>query len=269
MGKASSAKKVARAARAGGSRRVGRQRNIGFPIIVAVIVILGTLLVGYARSHREAEARPRIYNGTTGDHWHAAYGIYLCDHFLDAQPQEAQDTLGIHTHGEGIIHIHPFLSSSAGLNATLGVFLEDVNVTVSNTKISDPAGDSVDESKDKCDGKKAIVQVGVWKHAEDATAGKKPTEVFTDDFSKIRFTNDRMAITIAFLPDNATIPPPESIPALDQLTDVGAAASTSSTDTGPTSSTAPGDSSTSSTAPGDSSTSSSPPTSDTTSSTSG
>jgi len=31
-----------------------------------------------------------------------------------------QDVLGIHTHGDGLIHIHPFSDSAAGVNANLG-----------------------------------------------------------------------------------------------------------------------------------------------------
>jgi hypothetical protein len=249
MGKASSAKKVARVARSGGSRTKGQRRNLGFPITIGAIVVLGLLLVGFARNNQQAEAHPQIYTGSTGDHWHAAYGIYLCDHFASPlNDGPAGDQLGIHTHGDGVIHIHPFVSSSAGTNAQLGVFLEDTDTTVSNTKISLPDGTVMEEGKDKCDGKSAIVQVAYWANAADAAAGKKPTTVFTDDFSKIRFKNDRAAYTIAFLPEGATIPAPESIPTLDNLSDVGGA--TSSTAPGATtSSTAPGGS-TSSTAPG-------------------
>ncbi|SRR6266508_660547 len=261
MGKASSAKKVARAARAGGTRRIGRQRNLGFPITIAVIIVLGILLVITARDRRQATAAPKV----NVDHWHAAYGIYLCDHFLDPQPQEATDALGIHTHGEGVIHIHPFLDSAAGTNARLGLFFDDVQIEVTDKKIS-ASGETKQEGKDKCDGKDAIVQVAAWNNADDATAGKKPTQVFTNDFSKIRFRNDRMAFTIAFLPEDATIPAPESIPELDRLTDVpGATTTTVAGDTSST--TAPGDTS-STTAPGDTSTSSTaPPASNTTSTT--
>ena len=52
------------------------------------------------------------------DHWHAAYGVYLCDDFAPPITDE-RDPKGIHTHGDGIIHIHPFVRSSPGKNATL------------------------------------------------------------------------------------------------------------------------------------------------------
>src|SRR3954466_4897199 len=73
MGKASSAKKVARAARAGGSRRAGQRRALGFPLTVFLVVALGLTLVGFARSERITNAEPKV-----GDHIHAAYSVYTC-----------------------------------------------------------------------------------------------------------------------------------------------------------------------------------------------
>src|SRR3546814_18842365 len=78
MGKASSNKKVARAAKAGGGRaRAAGERNILFPTMLAAVVILGTLLVVYARDERSAEALPAPLSNE--DHWHAAYGVSVCD----------------------------------------------------------------------------------------------------------------------------------------------------------------------------------------------
>jgi hypothetical protein len=265
MGKASSAKKVARVARSGGSRHSGQRRNYAFPLTVAGIVLAGVLLVAFARSNQQASAHPQIYTGTSGDHWHAAYGFYLCDHFADPLTDgPAGDQLGIHTHGDGIIHIHPFVSGSAGANAKLGLFLDDTGATVTNTKITLPSGDTFEEGTDQCAGKDAIVLVAYWRSADDAAAGEKPTTVFTDDFGDIRFKEDRAAFTIAFLPEGADIPAPPSIPTLDNLTDVGTnsapGGSTTTFPGGATTTTLPGSESTttvaggtSSTAPGDTS----------------
>ena len=61
MGRASSANKVARAARAGGSATRERPK-IGFPLAVFAIVVLGTSLVVFARTSREpAAASPPSY----------------------------------------------------------------------------------------------------------------------------------------------------------------------------------------------------------------
>src|SRR5918994_1642769 len=112
MGKASSSKKVARAARAGGRSSAGRQRNLLFPGVIGAIVLLGSALVWYAADERKGDTDiPPVI----GDHWHAAVGIYVCGEWQPDIP-EFENTTGIHTHGDGVIHIHPFSQSGAGEN---------------------------------------------------------------------------------------------------------------------------------------------------------
>lgn len=242
MGKASSAKKVARAARAGGSSRSGRRRNIGFPIAIGLVLSLGVTLVLVARSDQVASAQP-VANV---DHWHAAYGLYGCDAFLPPIT-DTTDTVGIHTHGDGVIHIHPFVSGSAGANAKLGVFLDTIGMTVSTDELAIPGGDTFKKGDD-CNGTPGIIQVAYWASASDAAAGQDPTEIITSDFNNIRFRGDREAFTIAFAPAGTKLPPPESIPTLDQLSDTGNSTSSSTPgDTGSTTSSTPPDTSTSST----------------------
>jgi hypothetical protein len=57
--------------------------------------------------------------------------------------------------------------------------------------------------------------VGYWANASDA-ADTDP-QVFTEDLADINFKNDREAYTIAFLPEGADIPPPETVNQLDEL----------------------------------------------------
>jgi hypothetical protein len=56
MGKASSSKKVARAARAGGRTTAGPKRHVGFPIAIAVVVVVGVLGVLFARGDNQEAA---------------------------------------------------------------------------------------------------------------------------------------------------------------------------------------------------------------------
>ena len=99
MGKASSAKKVARAARAGGRRSsAGRQRNLLFPGVIGAIVLLGSALVWFAADERKSDSDvPPVI----GDHWHAAYGIYVCGEWQPDIP-EFEATTGIHTRRFGV-----------------------------------------------------------------------------------------------------------------------------------------------------------------------
>ena len=198
MGKASSAKKVARAARAGGSRRPGQRRAIGFPLTIALIVISGTALVLFARSSREANAAPQA--GL--DHWHAAYGIAECGEFRGPLTSAvANDPLGIHTHEDGLVHIEPLLDGAAGLNAKLGLFLDFVGVTISDDEVTFADGTSWVEGETTCEDGPGQIVVARWQDAQDAADGEKPTEVLTEDFGDARFRNDREAYTIAFVPE--------------------------------------------------------------------
>ena len=130
MGRASSNKKVARAAKAGGGRaRAAGERNILFPTALAAVVILGTLLVVYARDERSAEALAAPLSNE--DHWHAAYGVYVCDASVPDLPEfTAPQNGGNHTHGDGLFHIHPFSPARAGENATLVNWFEDAGAVL-------------------------------------------------------------------------------------------------------------------------------------------
>ncbi|MEA2825975.1 MAG: hypothetical protein QOG43_414 [Actinomycetota bacterium] len=246
MGKASSSKKVARAARTGGGRTRRGSTSWLWPSLLAVIVVLGTAGVVYSREQRQPDTSRPLASGSgkAGDHWHAAIGFYICGEF---QPNisEAADPLGIHTHDDGIVHIHPFLSRSAGKNAKLGVFFDTVKAKVTSTQIKLP-GQDARKNGQKCGDKDANVQVKIW-----ATRGpdEKGT-LFKGDPGDIRL-EDNQLITVAFVPDGTDIPKPPSEPQLDKLSDVGTTpvpdelASTTTTPAGVTTETSvPPDSST-------------------------
>lgn len=264
MGKASSAKKVARAAKAGRTRR-SASRNWTFPAAVALILVLGVGLVLVAREGQDdaaADTPPRI--GL--DHWHAAYGVYQCDAFVPPITDQT-DPLGIHTHGDGVVHIHPTSSRAAGSDATLGVFADAVGMDLSDDEVS--IGDTTLSESDGCGDEPAELKVVRWNADDPEDEGTE----FTTDFGDVRFTRDRQAVTIALVPEGAEVPRPESIPQLDQLTDVPSASTlpptlpsitqppdasgTTGTLSGATSTTAAGDESSTTTAAGDGTTTSS------------
>ncbi|MGH2477797.1 MAG: hypothetical protein ACRDIL_21320 [Candidatus Limnocylindrales bacterium] len=240
MGKASSAKKVARAARAGGRRSsAGRQRNLLFPGVIGAIVLLGSALVWYAADERKGDTNvPPVI----GDHWHAAYGFYVCGEWQPDIP-EFEATTGIHTHGDGVIHIHPFSQSGAGENATLGTFLEDTDVKLSDSELTIGQNELPDgaktwkEGEDQCDGKDAELVVAQWEDVSDESA--KPA-LLTGGLSDIRFRGDGEGYTIAFVPEGETdIPKPQTAANLAELGAVDAGAQPGSSTT-----TAPGGSTT-------------------------
>ena len=50
------------------------------------------------------------------DHWHATYAVFICG---QRQPNFPTWESGVHTHADGVIHIHPFVHSEEGAGARL------------------------------------------------------------------------------------------------------------------------------------------------------
>lgn len=196
MGRASSAKKVARAARAAGSGggRSGERRAIGFPALVAVVVVLGLVLVAFARANRDTEVAPRLT-----DHWHSAYQVYDCvdDRVLPVFTSTF-DPVGIHSHQDGLIHIHPFTSAVTGRGAQLEVFMSAMAADITDDYIELPGGERL-EAGVECDGQEAIIQVLRWGDAFSAN-NSRPTDVYTDNVANVVFKRNGEAFVIARAP---------------------------------------------------------------------
>src|SRR5579885_443654 len=219
MGKASSAKKVARAARTGGGRTRRGTSSLLWPSLMAMVVILGTAGIVYSRDQRQPDnSAPRAAaNGVAGDHWHAALGIDICGTFEPNIPDSGTDPLGIHTHGDGVVHIHPFSATSSGKRATLKIFFSTVGADISASKIKIPNDDKTYKNGQPCQsGGTATVQTKVWDSRDPSDQGR----IVPGDPAKIHPT-DGMLITIAFVPPGTDIPRPPSADQLDKLSDLG------------------------------------------------
>lgn len=70
-----------------------------------------------------ATALPAIGPAPGSSHWHAAYVVRICDDVLAPFDSDA-DPLGIHSHVDGLIHVHPFFEESGFEQARLGLFAE-------------------------------------------------------------------------------------------------------------------------------------------------
>jgi hypothetical protein len=57
------------------------------------------------------------------DFWTAALGVRVCGAWLANAPAAGLET-GVHSHGDGLVYVHPFEPDEAGDKATLGLFLE-------------------------------------------------------------------------------------------------------------------------------------------------
>lgn len=238
MGKASSAKKVARAARTGGGRTRRGSSSLLWPGLMAMVVILGTAGIVYSRDQRQPDTtRPRpAANGVAGDHWHAALGIDICGTFEPNIPDSQTDPLGIHTHGDGVVHIHPFSTTASGSRAKMSVYFDTVGAKINASEIKIPNDDKTYKNGQPCpSGGTATVQTKVWDSRDPSDQGR----IVTGSPASIRPT-DGMLITIAFVPSGTDIPRPPSADQLDKLSDLGTQPTDATQDT-TTSSTTPVD----------------------------
>ena len=183
---------------------------------MALVVILGTATIVQSRSERQPDnTRPfAAAAGRAGDHWHSAIGFYICGAFVP-DLAEGDDPLGIHGHGDNVVHIHPFGASSSGKRATLELFFDTVGADVSDDKIELP-GQDTKRTGDKCDNGAGVIRTKVWDTREASDQGR----IVEGDPSNLR-PKDGQLITIAFGPANQDIPKPPSEKNLDALTDVG------------------------------------------------
>jgi hypothetical protein len=95
-------------------------------------VLVATLFVVLALGSRgDDPPGPKV-----GDHWHAPYAIFVNGVRLPAIP-EVITGKGIHTHGDGIIHIHSYLTAE-GSGASLAHFFSDMGGELTDTEMRVP-----------------------------------------------------------------------------------------------------------------------------------
>jgi hypothetical protein len=178
----------------------------------------------YGRQSRPSDGSgvPRVNDGVNTDsHWHAAFGIYICDTF---QPKivGSKETavgaqgntvllnddfriLGVHSHEDGVIHYHPYSTKASGNRAKLGVFLDVYDIELSDTELvmpPDQGGESWSTEDTKCDGKDTDIITRVW---DDFSKPDVYRDVVTD-MNNIRITNDGMVFVVASRPQGHRYP---------------------------------------------------------------
>jgi hypothetical protein len=233
MGKASSSKKIRRVQQAGVSRAPGQRRNLLYPALIIAIVVIGTALVLVARDSRQATASEAP---TTRDHWHEAFGINVCGEYLDPPADDGADRLGIHTHQDGLIHVHPFGAGASGENANMQAFFDQIGAEVSdgNMKLLDGTEKSDGQ---ECEGKKAEVALFVW--PPQANEKTEPEKLTGSEINEARFTEDGGVYVLSFNPSGFTPPLPPSVSELSNPSDVEPGQSTQEGENTATSTTVP------------------------------
>ena len=218
MGKASSAKKIQRVQRAGVSKTPGQRRALGFPAAIIGILIVGSVLVFVARDARSSAAATAPE--ANKDHWHTAFGVYDCGEYLPPVPDSGNDPNGIHTHSDGLIHVHPFGAAASGNQAKFSVFADAVGIVIDDDTVTMPAAMGGQELKNgadcEVDGEKVPGELKMLIWPPQATDEVEP-EVVDGDFGNVRFTEDGQIMVLALIPEGTDvedIPLPSSIEAL-------------------------------------------------------
>ncbi|MFT4866735.1 MAG: hypothetical protein ACI9N0_002103 [Ilumatobacter sp.] len=225
----SSTKKAARLAQKGKGQKIRFQGGTMFPMIVALVVVLGLALVVYARQSRPAADAS---DPSVGDHWHVAYGFNICGEWFslqgDAEERDANGSFintdfartGVHSHNDGVIHWHANSRAAVGRRAIFQVLLDVYDVELENKKLvfpeeqraqiaavfGDKYEDGVFESGEtSCtvDGKEVdgSLQMVVWDNFTDIDEGT----TFVAAYGSVRVDRDAKVFSVAFVPDNTDV----------------------------------------------------------------
>jgi len=93
------------------------------------------------------------------DHWHATYAVFICG---QRQPNFPTWEAGVHTHADGVIHIHPFIHSEEKEGARLTKWFEYGGGLLTLSEMKMPGTDQVYRNGDRCpDAGEGVLQVFV------------------------------------------------------------------------------------------------------------
>lgn len=151
------------------------------PVVGIIVVVFGIL--GFLFIVRSATGAPRI-----GDHWHAPFQFFVCG---EKQPNARTWESGVHTHADGIMHIHPFQTYEEGSGARMVKWFEYGGGKLTTTSINMPGSGRTWKNGDTCpDGTAGEVQVFVTRvgaSTEERLEGSDLTRFIPHDGDRTRF----------------------------------------------------------------------------------
>ncbi len=213
MGKASQSKKIKRVQQAGVSRAPGQRRQLGYPAAIVGIVVVGLVLVFFAREARRDTA---AVVPTTEDVWYDAFGVDICGQVQSGLANTGDGTGPFVILGNGLIKIAPSAPEDAGENATFGRFAQEVGITLGENSFTLPSGTTYTtgqpcpavEGQPAQNGTAALF---VW--PPQANENSEPRKV-TSGLGEVRFTEDGQIMVLAFVAEGQQPPLPPSVAAL-------------------------------------------------------
>jgi hypothetical protein len=181
--------------------------------VIALIVLVGLLQLALDLF---GDKEPAL-----GDHIHALLMVDICGGLQENPPTfetraGGNERAGLHSHGDGLMHIHPFTDDETGAGATVGLFFEEGGWSLSE--------DGIDLTNDNPERQWSDVNVGNGAPCLDGRPGEVRWAVNgqAQDGNPADFApEDGDRIIIYFLPEADALPDEKSV--IDQRPEVGAA----------------------------------------------
>ena len=213
MARPNSAQKIARLAQKGKGKKVRFQGGSVFPTVVLAVILVGTVLVAYAR-----QAEPVVDASITAEEqYELAFGVYFCDQFVSgiaAVPAEGtvDQSAAAAIIGEGLVAWKPQVLAGER-KAKLGTIFDLYGLKVTDSSITFPNtvqvndGQPIEEGPTSCNGDPGFLTVVTWPDATDPDNSERSIA----SLDGVRLTQDNMAIVLAFIPDGGEVPLPDSV----------------------------------------------------------
>lgn len=112
-----------------------RLTRVAVGTIAGLLLLVGSL--GIALSNETGDDVATVLLLGVGDHWHARYTVTLDGEDLGILPASQGD---IHSHGDGLVHIHPQSEMTAGDAATLSAFFASLGGELTDEALRLPDG---------------------------------------------------------------------------------------------------------------------------------
>lgn len=184
-------------------------RRAAFVTLGIVLGVAAVLAIQAIQGSTDQAAGPR----QNRDHWRSAYGVYSClespetgapagwlPHF-----ESNDDPLGIHSHDDGVISIHPFFPESSGKNAVVGHFFDAMRAELHDDRFVLPDGTVLEEDTPCADGSEATAHIRMW--PDVSLVGVRPATIITEDLATAYFRNLGEVWMFVLAPLDEVLPP--------------------------------------------------------------
>jgi hypothetical protein len=209
VARSTSAKKIAQLAHKGKGKKVRFQGGSLFPIVILAIVILGSVLIAYARQ----SGQPVDATVSANQTYATSFGVYKCDAWITGLPTGPLDVATASPEdpaaivADGIVTWKPQVLAGER-KAVLGTILDLYGIDATDGEISFPptinSGEKISEVDTKCGDKDATLSVVVW----DSIDAVQKLSIAA--FDRVRLTGDGMVIVLAFTASGTEVPQPAS-----------------------------------------------------------